>query len=120
MNKVIAMKTIQENLLTPKEKQAIQEACLILNKKFPIAKIILFGSKARGNADSESDIDLLILTDGKMNCNERYKITDELFEVNLKYDVCISAVVLSQDEWDNGLYTVLPIHQEILEDGILV
>ncbi len=114
------MKNVKENLLIPKEKRAIQEASLVLSERFSIAKVILFGSKARGDADKESDIDLLILTSRQMNRHESDKITDELFEVNLKYDVCISAIILSKDEWENGLYTVLPIHQEIAEDGVLV
>lgn len=114
------MKTIQDKLLTSKEKQAIREVFLILNKKFSVAQIILFGSKAREDATSESDIDLLILTDYKMGRNERHKITHEVFEINLKHDVCISTIVLSQDEWDNGLHSVLPIHQEISEYGVMV
>ncbi len=116
----IAMKYMHEDILTSKEKQAIQEVSLVLNKKFPVARIILFGSKARGDATSESDIDLLILTNYKMGRNERHKITHEVFEINLKHDVCISTIVLSQDEWDNGLHSVLPIHQEISEYGVLV
>ncbi len=75
------MKKLPENLLTAIEKRAIQEACQVISKKFSIAQIILFGSKARGDSDSESDIDLLILTKYKMERTEQNKITSEVFEI---------------------------------------
>ncbi len=38
----------------------IESAAIIIAKEFPITKIQLFGSYARGNNNSNSDVDLLI------------------------------------------------------------
>ncbi|MBI5788942.1 MAG: nucleotidyltransferase domain-containing protein [Candidatus Schekmanbacteria bacterium] len=112
------MKTL--SFLTLQEKQALQELSLILHEIFPVAEIILFGSKARGDFDVESDIDLLILTGHKIDRKKRHEITHYVFEVNLKYDVNISTLVIPKKEWEEGLYPVLPIYWEISEQGILI
>ena len=59
---MIHLKTFGELKLGMNEKEAIQEATRILKKQFPVEDVILFGSKARGDSDPESDIDLLLLT----------------------------------------------------------
>ena len=43
------------------EKQALDELKSIVNRHYPNAKFILFGSKTRDNFEEFSDIDLLIL-----------------------------------------------------------
>ena len=58
----VLMKTIDNLSLRDNEKKAIQEATRMLKEKFPVKEVILFGSKARGDDDEDSDIDLLLLT----------------------------------------------------------
>ena len=42
------------------ESEAIEAAIRMLKSEFSVSKVILFGSKARGNHDEHSDIDLLM------------------------------------------------------------
>ena len=44
------------------EREAIRETTRMLKEKFPVKEIILFGSKARGKSEEESDIDLFLMT----------------------------------------------------------
>jgi len=89
----------------------------LLRKRFPVLEVILFGSKARGDDDSESDIDLLVLTSRELSRSERHAITDALFPLQLRHDVVLSVLILSVEEWESGVASVLPIHDEILEQG---
>ena len=89
-----------------------------LLKLFPITTIILYGSYARREQDGESDIDLLIVTERVLLRHERNTITDIVFEINLKYDTNFSTLVVDNDSWESGYFTVLPIKQEILKDGV--
>ena len=49
----------------------IDEAARRIARAAPGARVILFGSKARGTDDAESDIDLLVLTSRELTWRER-------------------------------------------------
>ena len=112
------MKQLSQVSLKKNDRQAIEEAVAILRKKFPVEEIRLFGSKARGDDDEESDIDLLVLISKAISREERYQMTDALYDLQLKYAVVFSLVVVPSKKWKEGIYTVLPIHQEIEEQGV--
>jgi len=109
---------LDEIALSSRDRVAILEAVGLLRRKFPVEQIILFGSKTRGDDDEESDIDLLVLTTHKITWRERRAITDALFDLQLAHDVVISTLVISASEWHEGVYLVLPIHEEIDRDGV--
>jgi len=112
------LKTIAEIELQPRDREAIAAATMLLRERFPVASVTLFGSKATGLDDSESDIDLLVLTSRKLDWRERDAITDALFDVELAHDVVISTLVLPAEEWENGPYRVLPIRGEVDREGV--
>jgi uncharacterized protein len=112
------MKTLSDISLKAGDRQAIEEAATILRRDFPVAMVVLFGSKARGTADSESDIDLLILTNRILSTSERDAMVDSVFDLQLKWGVVISLLIASQEQWETGSYRVLPIRHEIERDRI--
>ena len=112
------MKTIAEIRLHPRDRAAIDDAVDLLRRRFPVEDVILFGSKARGDDDSESDIDLLVLTTRHLSRSERHAVTDALFPLQLRHDVVLSVLILSAEEWNEGIVSVLPIHDEIIGQGV--
>ncbi|MBI5446345.1 MAG: nucleotidyltransferase domain-containing protein [Deltaproteobacteria bacterium] len=112
------MKTISDIHLHPKDRAAIAAAVRLLRERFPVQSVTLFGSKATGRDDAESDIDLLVLTSRKLTWRERDAVTDALFDVELAHDVVISTLVLTAEEWEAGPYRVLPIRAEIERQGV--
>ena len=74
-----------------------------------MAKTILYGSQARNEARSDSDIDLLILLDGeKMTLKDEESITLPLYELELKTGVSISPIVTLKKLWENRAFTPPP------------
>lgn len=62
--------------------------------------ILLYGSYARGDAIEDSDIDLLIVLEGRVKQGEEIdKMIDTLTEVNLKYGVLISVYPVSEKDY---------------------
>ncbi|MHB8763553.1 MAG: nucleotidyltransferase domain-containing protein [Deferrisomatales bacterium] len=112
------MKTLSDISLHPKDRQAIAAAVSLLKAQFPVQSVTLFGSKATGQDDAESDIDLLVLTTRTLSWRERDAVTDALFDVELAHDVVISTLVLPTEEWEGGPYQVLPIRAEIERQGV--
>ena len=114
------MKTIEQIGLSKNQQQALAELRELLSGKFKIAAITLYGSVARGDADEESDIDLLIVTTEPLARPVRHQITDLVFEVNLRYDTNFSSLVVDRFSWESGLFSVLPLHDEIIREGVAV
>lgn len=84
------------------------------------ASIILFGSRARGDAENDSDWDFLILTkqtDTDLLSDKFRKII--LRDVELKYNVAISLIVKNEKLWQTD-YAVTNIYESINEEGILL
>ncbi len=114
------MKNIEDLSLNDNENKAIREATRMLKEKFSVKEVILFGSKARGDSSEESDIDLLLLTTGPLHWKERHAIIEALFDVEMKHSVAISIVVNTVHDWQKGICTVLPIHEEINREGVMI
>lgn len=112
------MKTLTHISLKSNDRKAIEAAKNLLVQKYPVELIILYGSKARGTDDAESDIDLLVLTTRELTWRERNAVTDTLYDIQLTHGVVISTLVVPTREWSEGRYSVLPIHDEIERYGV--
>ena len=65
--------------------------------------LILYGSVARNQATTESDIDLLVLLSKPFDYfGELYRIVDLLYPVQLESNQLISAKPASLDEYERG------------------
>ena len=112
------MRTLDEISLSENDRQAVMAAAGILRKQFPVERVVLFGAKARGDADAESDIDLLVLTSRPITDADKQAMTEALFDLQLEMEVVISKLVVPLEEWEHGLYQVLPIRQEVEREGV--
>ncbi|WP_287643608.1 nucleotidyltransferase domain-containing protein [Bacteroides sp.] len=87
----------------------------------PTAKTILYGSQARNEARSDSDIDLLILLDGeKMTLKDEESITLPLYELELKTGVSISPKVTRKKLWESRPFTPPPFYINVTNEGVVL
>jgi len=116
------MRSLVENdaLLEPHIKQVLIACRDRIRAKYPTAKIVLFGSQARGTADLESDIDLLIVLDKNLVAQEKRTIHDTLYEIGLAEDLVISVIIRSHDEWNCPISQAMPLYRAVHEEGIIV
>lgn len=65
--------------------------------------VYLFGSYARNEATEESDLDVLIVLDRVDNYSREIDKTSELTsELSLGYDISVSRVFTTEEEWLKG------------------
>jgi predicted nucleotidyltransferase len=82
----------------------------------PGARIILFGSRARGDSKSSSDWDFLILTSFQINEQIKRQIRNRLVDTELEAEEVISTIIFSQEQWKE--YLITPLYKNIAKDGV--
>lgn len=74
----------------------VREAVKIVDKE---ARVILFGSRARGDSRPDSDWDFLILTRKKASRQLQDSIRELLYEIELNMEQAITSVIENEDTW---------------------
>ena len=82
-----------------------------------LIKMLLFGSKARGDYTRESDIDVAIIVRG-LTRELKKEIITRIAEKELAYYVPISTIVLSKEEFDRLKKRERRIALDIEKEGI--
>lgn len=86
----------------------------------PGAEIILYGSRARGEAEADSDWDLLVLVDGPVTTDRKRAVRHRLYEVEWDSNEVLTAVILSRQNWNSPLYRAMPFRRNVARDGVVV
>lgn len=80
-----------------------------------VQRIILYGSRARGDADEESDYDFLVLFDSLEPQDK--KIIDEIsWEVSYKYNIVLTAQAIKDAEFREDRYFYF--YENVRKEGI--
>jgi len=88
-------------------------------KRFDPLKIIVFGSVARGEADYDSDIDLLVVFD-EVEWGEKRNTTIEIRRELAHFPVPKDVIVTDVDELRRRGHLVGPMLRPALEEGRVV
>jgi uncharacterized protein len=111
------MRTLNSINLAEKDRTSVLQAARSLKSDLPVSQVILFGSKARGQADVYSDLDLLVIFSCPVTARLRDTVSEKLAEINLQNDVVLSSVVVFEKDWADGLLRYMPIYAEVQRDG---
>jgi predicted nucleotidyltransferase len=90
-----------------------------LSKQFTIFDFRLFGSRAKGNAMWDSDLDLYIEVEA-LDPNQRRLIHDLAWEIGSRSDIVISPIVITRNQLENTPFRATPIYQVIKQEGIMI
>jgi predicted nucleotidyltransferase len=92
----------------------------LISEKEPLAKIFLYGSRARGTAKPDSDWDFLILLNKETITTEVEKnISYSLYDLEFETGEIISPMIFTQTEWETK-YNITPFYKNVQSEGILL
>ncbi len=114
------MKSIKDLKLKDNEIKAVEELKKTILDIYPDAEIILFGSKARGDYNEDSDIDILILLNTEVNSKLEEKIIGDIYDIELKYGLLFGPLIKNINYWNNDYKGNPFLKENILREGMFI
>jgi len=105
--------------LTEREAAALDEYVRRLRQEHSdqVVRVVLFGSKARGDADQESDTDLLVVV--KDDERRAHRPIERLgTDISLKYGLVLSELIVGPRRYENYRRYQTPLYRNIEAEGI--
>ena len=85
----------------------------------PVNQFVVFGSRARGTATDDSDLDVFIEVPA-LSSQLRRLSSETAWEIGLENDVVISTLVATPFDIQYGLFGANPILSAIMKEGVPV
>lgn len=86
----------------------------------PGATVVLYGSYARGDYKTNSDIDILILIDkDKITSGDAKRVAYPLYDIEFETGKIISPLILSKKNWETK-HRITPFYKNVLNEGIVL
>jgi len=105
--------------MTKKDIEIARELKKRLSREVPLVEIKVFGSRARGDAELYSDLDVFLEVE-EINSGIKDRIDDIVWEVGYENYVVISPLIFTRDEIENTPLRISPIVCSIAEEGVSV
>ena len=95
------------------KEQILQKIITVVNDNAPDSEVYLYGSRARGDAKTLSDWDLLILLNQQnISFDLETRFMDEFYEIELETGEIISPLIYSKDDWSDN-HSITPLYENI-------
>jgi UTP:GlnB (protein PII) uridylyltransferase len=88
--------------------------------KIALERLILFGSRARGDDAEGSDVDVLVITNEPLTEEIRNTISDCAWEVGFAHDLVIVPIVYEAFEWNDTPVRASLLAKAVSTEGISI
>lgn len=85
-----------------------------------VIKIILFGSRARGDFNKDSDWDLLVIVDKDIEPYQKRRIIGEIYRALAKLENSYEIIITSQADFEKRKKVIGYISYEANREGIVI
>ena len=103
---------------TSVDRQLLAECKAAIEEISPDASVILYGSRARGDAREDSDYDLLVLVDREPDMELEQAIVNQLVPLEVRTGKVLTVLLYSRSQWDSALYRAMPFHKNVTREGV--
>ena len=99
------------------EKQILETFANLVHRKVSLHSVVLFGSRARGDAEPDSDMDVLVIVDDLTEKDEDY-ISECAWEAGFESGVVVVPVVSFTSRVGNGPERYSLLAEAVKSDGV--
>jgi len=106
--------------LSDNDRAALAATIAAIRDRWPVERIILFGSKARGDDERESDFDLLVITHEAVTTADENTMQEAAWQAGIHHGLPVQLVIRSHEDWWHGIDQATPLRLQIDTDGVEV
>jgi predicted nucleotidyltransferase len=114
------MKSIQSWNGSAEDVELLNRCKKAIKQVVPDADVILYGSRARGDANEYSDYDILVLTNGPADIPVHEKMIESVYPLELDTGAVLTLAIYNKQQWDTPLYRAMPFHKNVDREGVLL
>lgn len=103
--------------MTERDLKIAEELKRKLSEVIPLLDFRIFGSRAKGDADEFSDMDVFVKVE-RLDKEIKERIEEVTWEVGFENLMVISPLIFTRDEIENTPLRSSPIVQSITEEGV--
>ena len=86
--------------------------------RFPRSRLVLFGSRARHDAEPESDMDVLVIINGPVGAEERACVSECAWEAGFEEGIVVIPITVSHEEWETGPLSSSLLALAVSKEGV--
>lgn len=106
--------------MTAAERTILERFKGLVSERVAPHKLVLFGSRARGDADPDSDLDVIVVVEGHADQTNRDWISDCAWEAGFDSGIVIVPLVYGRAEWEQGPERHSLLVQAVEREGVPV
>lgn len=115
------MKTLEQiDVICPEDRELLSEVKRVIQELLPGARVLLYGSVARGTQQPDSDYDILVLTNQTVALEEQGTIRHAMLDLELSWEVVFSTIFRTEREWNLPPIYGSPFRHNVERDGVFL
>lgn len=104
-------------MMSHRDFQILETFSARVRQHFPEARIWAFGSRARGDATWDSDLDVCVVVE-ELSYQDRHTIWHIAWEVGFENELIVTTVCFTSEEFEHGPCSESPLVLNILREGV--